>query len=186
MDWMTAFEGFIDCANKTITLTTPEKKRIHFKSTFELKGSKVNSLKGVSMDEVPVMKEYPDVFPEELPGMPPDRDVEFIIDLLLGTGPIAKRPYKMDIEESKELKKQLKEQDKGFIQQSSSSWGAPVLFVEKKDSSKRLVVDYCSLNEVTIKNKYPLPNINDLFDQLKGAKVFSKIDHRSGYFQLKI
>jgi hypothetical protein len=83
----------------------------------------------------------------------------------------------MDIEELKELKKQHKEQlDKGFIQQSSSSWGAPVLFVEKKDSSKRLVVDYRSLNEVTIKNKYPLPNINDLFDQLKGAKVFSKID----------
>jgi hypothetical protein len=186
MDWMTAFEGFIDCANKTITLTTPKKKRIHFKSTFELRGSKVNSLKGVSMDEVPVMKEYPDVFPEELPGMPPDRDVKFIIDLLPGTGPIAKSPYKMDIEESKELKKQLKERDKGFIQQSSSSWGAPVLFVEKKDSSKRLVVDYCSLNEVTIKNKYPLPNINDLFDQLKGATVFSRIDLRSGYFQLKI
>jgi hypothetical protein len=187
MDWMTAFEGVIDCANKTITLTTPEKKCIHFKSTFELKGSKVNSLKGVSIDEVPVVKEYPDVFPEELPGMPPDRDVEFIIDLLPRTRPIAKRPYKMDIEELNELKKQLKEQlDKCFIQQSSSSWGAPVLFVENKDSSKRFDVDYRSLNEVTIKNKYPLPNINDLFDQLKGAKVFSKIDLRSGYFQLKI
>jgi hypothetical protein len=119
MDWMTAFEGVIDCANKTITLTTPEKKHIHFKSIFKLKGSKVNSLKGVSMDEVPVVKEYSDVFPEKLPGMPPDKDVEFIIDLLPGTGPIAKRPYKMDIEE---LKKQLKEQlDKGFIQQSLSS-----------------------------------------------------------------
>jgi hypothetical protein len=109
MDWMTAFEGVIDCANKTITLTTPEKKRICFKSTFELKGSKVNSLRGVSLEEVPVLKEYPDVFPEELPGMPLDRDVEFIIDLLPGTGPIAKRPYKMDIQELKELKKQLKE-----------------------------------------------------------------------------
>jgi hypothetical protein len=114
------------------------------------------------MDEVSVVTEYPDVFLEELPGMPPDRDIEFIIDLLPGTGPIAKRPYKMDIEELKELKKQLKEQlDKGFIQQSSSSWGAPVLFVEKKDSNKILVVDYRSLNEVTIKNKYPLPNNND-------------------------
>jgi hypothetical protein len=82
MDWMTTFEIVIDCANKTITLTTPEKKHIHFKSTFEFKGSKVNSLKGVSMDEVPVVKEYLDVFPEELLGMPPDRDVEFIIDLL--------------------------------------------------------------------------------------------------------
>src|SRR3954470_17654260 len=104
-----------------------------------------------------------------------------------GTGPIAKKPYKMDVDELKELKKQLKEQlDKGFIQPSSSSWGAPVLFVEKKDNNKRLVVDYRSLNEVTIKNKYPLPNINDLFDQLKGAKVLSKIDLRSGYFQMRI
>jgi hypothetical protein len=106
MDWMIAFEGFIDIAKRTITLTTPEKKRIHFKSTFKLKGSKVNSLKGVSMEDVPVVKEYPYVFPEELPGMPLARDVEFIIDLMPGTGPIAKRPYKMDIEE---LKKQLKE-----------------------------------------------------------------------------
>jgi hypothetical protein len=174
---MTGYEGVIDCAIRSVTLTTPEKKRIHFKSTFELRGTKVNSLKGVSLEDVPIVREYPDVFPEELPGMPPDRDVEFLIDLLPGTGPIAKRPSKMDVDELKELKKQLREQlDKGFIQQSSSSWGAPVLFVEKKDTSKRLVVDYRSLNEVTIKNKYPLPNINDLFDQLKGARVFSKID----------
>src|SRR3954471_16987960 len=147
----------------------------------------VNSLKGVILEEVPIVKEYPNVFLEELPGMPPDRDIEFLIDFMPGTGPIAKRPYKMDVDELKELMKQLREQlDKGFIQPSASSWGAPVLFVEKKDKTKRLVVDYRSLNEVTIKNKYPLPNINDLFDQLKGASVFSKIDLRSGYFQLKI
>jgi hypothetical protein len=165
MNWMTEYEGIIDCAKRVITLTTIAKKRIRFKSTFELKGSKVNSLKGVSLDDVPVVKEYPDVFPEELPGMPPDRDVEFLIYLMPGTRPIAKRPYKMDVDELKELKKQLREQlDKGFIQPSSSSWGAPVMFVEKKDTSKRLVVDYHSLNAVTIKNKYPLPNINDLFD----------------------
>jgi hypothetical protein len=158
MDWMTAFEGVIDIAKRTITLTTPEKKHIRFKSAFKLKGSKVNSLKGVSMDEVPIVKEYPDVFPEELQGMPPDRVVEFIIDLLPRTRPIAKRPYKMDIEELKELKKQLKERlDKGFIQQSSSSWGAPVFFVEKKDSSKRLVVDYHWLNEVSIKTNTHCP-----------------------------
>jgi hypothetical protein len=148
MDWMTAFEGIIDVAKRIVTLTTPKKKCIRFKSTFELKGSNVNSLKGVSLDEVPVIKEYPDVFLEELLGMPPDRDIEFIIDLLPGTGPIAKRPYKMDIEELKEMKKQLKEQlDKGFIQQSSSSWGASILFVEKKDSRKRLVVNYRSLTK---------------------------------------
>src|SRR3954467_6788933 len=119
--------------------------------------------------------------------MPPDHDIEFLIDLMPGTGPIAKRPYKMDVDELKELKKKLKEQlEKGFIQPISSSWGAPVLFVMKKDASKRLVIDYHSLNEVTIKNKYPLPRINDLFDQLEGARVFSKIDLRPGYFQLKI
>ncbi|KAK1606927.1 hypothetical protein QYE76_030600 [Lolium multiflorum] len=125
--------------------------------------------------------------PDAVMGMPPDREVEFLIDLFPGTGPIAKRPYPMSTEELKELKKQLKEQlGKGFIRESSSPWGAPVLFVEKKDRSQRLVMDYRSLNEVTIKNKYPLPRINDLFDQLEGASVFSKIDLRSGYFQLKI
>ncbi|KAK1694878.1 hypothetical protein QYE76_011575, partial [Lolium multiflorum] len=125
--------------------------------------------------------------PDAVMGMPPDRDVEFIIELLPGTGPIAKRPYPMSTDELKELKKQLKEQlGKGFIRESSSPWGAPVLFVEKKDKSQRLVMDFRSLNEVTIKNKYPLPRINDLFDQLIGASVFSKIDLRSGYFQLKI
>ncbi|KAK1682066.1 hypothetical protein QYE76_042914 [Lolium multiflorum] len=125
--------------------------------------------------------------PDAVMGMPPDREVEFLIELLPGTGPIAKRPYPMSTDELKELKKQLKEQlVKGFIRESSSPWGAPVLFVEKKDKSQRLVMDYRSLNEVTIKNKYPLPRINDLFDQLEGASVFSKIDLRSGYFQLKI
>ncbi|KAK1604938.1 hypothetical protein QYE76_028611 [Lolium multiflorum] len=139
------------------------------------------ALEGVSLEDVSVVREYPDVFPEELPGLPPDRDVEFLIEILPSTGPIAKRPYNMDVDELKKLKKQLEEQiEKVFIRPSSSSWGAPVLFVEKKDSSKRLVMDYRSLNEMTIKNKNPLPNINDLFDQLKGAKVFSKIDLRSG------
>ena len=183
MDWMAKYEGVLDCAKRTVTLTTPEGKRIKFKSNFESKGSKLNSLKGVSMDSVPIVCEYPDVFPEELPRMPLDRDVEFLIDLLPGSGPIAKRPYKMSVDELKELKKQLGEQlQKGFIQPSSSSWGAPVLFVEKKDRSQRLCIDYRSLNEVTIKNKYPLPRINDLFDQLEGACVFSKIDLQSGYF----
>jgi hypothetical protein len=109
MNWMTEYEGIIDCVKRAITLTTPEKKRIRFYSTFELKGSKVNSLKGVSLEDVRFVKEYPDVFLEELPGMPSDRDVKFLIDLMPGTGPIAKRPYKMDVDELKELKKQLRE-----------------------------------------------------------------------------
>jgi hypothetical protein len=133
------------------------------------------------------VKEYLDVFPEELPGMPPHREIEFVIDLAPGTAPIAKRPYRMAATELAELKKQLKElEQKGYIKSSSSPWGAPVLFVKKKDGSMRLCVDYRALNEVTVKNKYPLPRINDLFDQLKGAKYFSKIDLRSGYYQLRI
>jgi len=139
------------------------------------------------LEEVPIVCEYPDVFPEELPGMPPDRDIEFAIDLYPGTAPIAKRPYRMAPTELAELKEQLKKlQQKGFIRPSSSPWGAPVFFVTKKDGSLRMCVDYRSLNAVTIKNKYPLPRIDDLFDQLKGAKYFSKIDLRSGYHQLKI
>src|SRR3954453_3084530 len=93
MDWMTKYKGVLYCANHTVTLTTPDNKRIRLKTNFESKGSKLNSLKGVSMDSVPIVREYPDVFPEELPGMLPDRDVEFLIDLLQGSGPIAKRPY---------------------------------------------------------------------------------------------
>jgi hypothetical protein len=134
-----------------------------------------------------VVQEYPDVFLEELPGMPLDRDIEFLIELLPGTPPISKRPYRLLINELVELKKQIAElQDKGFIRPSSSPWGAPVLFVEKKDGTQRMCIDYRFLNEVTIKNKYPLPRINDLFNQMKGAGVFSKIDLRSGYHQLRI
>jgi hypothetical protein len=123
-----------------------------------------------------------DVFPEELPGMSPEREVEFYIDLIPGTVPIAKRPYRMAPTKLAELKLQIIElQQKGYIRPNSSPWGAPVLFVTKKDGSMRMCIDYRSLNEVTIKNKYPLPRIDDLFDQLQGAKYFSKIDLRSGY-----
>jgi hypothetical protein len=119
--------------------------------------------------------------------MPPDCDIEFMIELLPGTPPISKRPHRMPVNELVELKKQLaKLQSKGFIRPSSSPSGAPVLFVEKKDGTQLMCVDYRSLNEVTIKNKYPLLRIEDLFDQMKGASVFSKIDLRSGYHQLKI
>jgi hypothetical protein len=139
------------------------------------------------LNEIRIAQEYPDVLPEDLPGMPPDRDIEFIIELLPGTPPISKRPYRMPVNELVELKKQIAElQSKGFIRPSSSPWGAPALFVEKKDVSQQMCIDYQSLNEVTIKNKYPLPRIKDLFDQMKGASMFSKIDLRSGYHQLKI
>jgi hypothetical protein len=119
--------------------------------------------------------------------MPPDRDIEFAIELQPGTAPISKRPYRMPLAELAELKKQLQELlDKGFIRSSTSPWGCPALFVKKKDESLRLCVDYRPLNAVTIKNKYPLPLIDVLFDQLVGAKVFSKIDLHSDYHQIKI
>jgi hypothetical protein len=147
----------------------------------------LNQVQGTSLDEIRVVQEYPDVFLKDLPSMPPDYDIEFIIDLLPGTPPISKRPYRMGVNELVELMKQIAElQSKEFIRSSSSPWGALVLFVEKKDGTQRMCVDYRSFNEVTIKNKYPLPWIEDLFDQVKGASVFSKIDMRSGYHQLKI
>jgi hypothetical protein len=128
-----------------------------------------------------------DVFPEELPGMPPDREVEFVIDLLPGTAPISKRPYRMSIEELKELKKQLTElQEAGYIRLNSSPYGASVLFVQKKEGSQGMCVDYRSLNDATVKNKCPLPRIDDLFNRMRGTRVFSKIDLRSGYRQMKI
>jgi hypothetical protein len=141
----------------------------------------------LAAENMSVIEEFEDVFPEELPGMPPERGVEFYIDLIPGTAPLAKRPYRMAPTELAELKLQIAElQQKGYIRPSSSPWGAPVLFVTKKDGSMRMCIDYRSLNEVTIKNKYPLPRIDDLFDQLQGAKYFSKIDLRSGYHQLRI
>jgi hypothetical protein len=119
--------------------------------------------------------------------MPPDRDIEFLIELLPTTPPISKRPYRMPVNELAELKKQIaKLQAKGFIRSSSPPWGALVLFVEKKDGTQWMCVDYRSMNEVTVKNKYPLPRIEYLFNQMKGAGVFLKIDLRSGYHQLRI
>jgi hypothetical protein len=132
-------------------------------------------VKGTFLDEIRIVREYPDVFSEQLPGMPPNRDIEFIIELLPGTPPISKRSYRMPMNELVELKKQIAElQAKGFIRPSSSPWGALVVFVEKKDVTQRMCVDYRFLNDVTIKNKYPLPQIEDLFDQMKGASVFPR------------
>nr|GFA03416.1 reverse transcriptase [Tanacetum cinerariifolium] len=128
-----------------------------------------------------------DVFPDELPGIPPVREVKFSIELILGSEPISKAPYRMAPIELKELKDQLQELlERGFIHPSVSPWGATVLFVKKKDGSMRLCIDYRELNKITIRNRYPLPRIDDLFDQLQGAMHFSKIDLRSGYHQLRV
>ena len=133
------------------------------------------------------VSDFQDVFPEELPGLPPQREIKFAIDIIRGATPTSITPYQMALLELKKLKLQLQELlEKGFIHSSVSPWGAPVLFVKKKDGTLRLCIDYRQLNKLTVKNKYPLPRIDDLFDQLKGSNIFSKIDLRSGYHQLRI
>jgi hypothetical protein len=129
------------------------------------KGSCVYAAITTQLEDIPVVCEYTDVFPDELLGLPLDRDVEFVIELQPDTAPISKRSYRMPPKELAELKKQLQELlDKGYIRPSSSPWGCPTLFVKKKDGRPRLCVDYRPLNAVTIKNKYPLPRIDVLFD----------------------
>ena len=131
-----------------------------------------------------VVCEYVDVFPEELPGLPPKRKIDFTIKLQPDTSPISMAPHHMAPAKLRELKTQLQELlDKEFIRPSTSPWGAPALFAKKKYRTLRLCIDYRQLNRVTIKNRYPLPRIDDLFDQLRGAKNFSKIDLRSGHHQ---
>nr|GFA32669.1 putative reverse transcriptase domain-containing protein [Tanacetum cinerariifolium] len=139
------------------------------------------------LKDVLVIGEFPDVFPEDLPGLPPPRQVEFKIELVLRAAHVARAPYRLAPSKMKELAKQLQElSDKGFIRPSSSPWGAPVLFVKKKDGSFHMCIDYHELNKLTIKNRYPLSRIDDLFDQLQGSSVYSKIDLRSGYHQLRV
>ncbi|GJW61106.1 putative reverse transcriptase domain-containing protein [Tanacetum coccineum] len=139
------------------------------------------------LEDVPIVRGFPEVFPEDLPGLPPARQVEFRIDLVPGAAPVARAPYRLAPAEMQELSTQLQElSDRGFIRPSSSPWGAPVLFVKKKDGSFRMCIDYRELNKLTVKNRYPLPRIDDLFDQLQGSRVYSKIDLRSGYHQLRV
>ncbi|GKA88814.1 putative reverse transcriptase domain-containing protein [Tanacetum coccineum] len=136
------------------------------------------------LEDVLIVQDFHEVFPKDLPGIPPTLQVEFQIDLIHGAAPVAWAPYRLAPFEMKELSDQLKElSEKGFIRPSSSPWGAPVLFVKKKDGSFRMCIDYWELNKLTVKNRYPLPRIDDLFDQLQGSSVYSKIDLRSGYHQ---
>jgi hypothetical protein len=172
MDWLRKYDGVILCAKRAIRLTKDDGTIVEFNAAMQAdQASLLNQVQGTSMEEIRVVLEYPDVFPEELPGMPSDHDIEFLIELLSGTPPISRRPYRMPVNELVELKKQISElQAKGFIQPCSSPWGAPVLFVEKKDGTQRMCVDYQSLNEVTTKNKYPLPQIEDLFRPDEGCE----------------
>ncbi|GKA80839.1 putative reverse transcriptase domain-containing protein [Tanacetum coccineum] len=164
MDWLAKYQAIIVCAEKIVRIPWGNETLI----------------------DVPIVRDFPDVFPEDLSGLPLTRQVEFQIDLVPGVAPVARAPYRLAPSEMKELSEQLKElSDKGFIRPSSSPWGASVLFVKKKDGSFRMCIDYRELNKLTVKNRYPLPRIDDLFDQLQGSSVYSKIDLRSGYHQLR-
>ena len=141
----------------------------------------------LDLDLPRVVYEYEDVFPDELPGLPPQRAVDFGIELHSGTSPISMTLHRMAPVELQELKVKLQELlDKGFIGPSTSPWGTPVLFAKKKDKTLRLCIDYRQLNRVTIKNRYPLPRIDDLFDQLRGVRVYSKINLCTGYHQVRV
>ncbi|GJT89036.1 putative reverse transcriptase domain-containing protein [Tanacetum coccineum] len=217
MDWLAKYHAVIDCAEKIVRIPWGNETLIvHGNGSNQGNGTRLNIisctkthkylLKGHNvflahvttketedksgekrLEDVPIVRDFPEVFPEELPGLPPTRQVEFQIDLMPGAAPVARAPYRLAPSEMKELSEQLQElSDKGFIRPSSSPWGAPVLFVKKKDGSFRMCIDYRELNKLTVKNRYPLPRIDDLFDQLQGSSVYSKIDLRSGYHQLRV
>ncbi|GAU36214.1 hypothetical protein TSUD_363690 [Trifolium subterraneum] len=198
MNWLVFNQVHINCCEKTVifpksegslSLMNGEEVKEYLNDHGEL-FMVFGSLKlegEVKLEEIPVVSEFSDVFPEDISDLPPEREVEFSIDLVPGTSPISMAPYRMSASELNELKKQLEELlEKKFIRPSVSPWGAPVLLVKKKEGSMRLCIDYRQLNKATIKNKYPLPRIDDLMDQLVGACVFSKIDLRSGYHQIRV
>jgi hypothetical protein len=189
MNWLAQNKAIINTDQRTIKLSYGhEEVQLSIPITILVKASRqVFETIVQEIRDISVVCEFPDVFPEDLPGLPPERDVEFVIELKPGTTPISRRSYRMPPNELAELKTQLQDLlEKGIIRPSSSPWGCPAIFVKKKDQTLRMCMDYRPLNEVTIKNKYPLPRINILFDQLTRARVFSKIDLRSGYHQIRI
>ena len=210
MDWPSRYRVTLDCYKKEVKLHRLGKLEVKFKGIrMELSSSMISTMaaqrmlhkgcqgylayvvetgkEGTLMDEIPVVREFSDELPDDIAGLPPDREVEFTIDLIPGTEPISIPPYRMAPAKLRELKAQLEELlSKGFIRLSISPKGTPVLFLKKKDGSLRLCIDYKQLNRVTIRNQYPLPRINELFDQLQGSRVYSKIDLRSGYHQLRV
>ncbi|GJT66274.1 putative reverse transcriptase domain-containing protein [Tanacetum coccineum] len=179
MDWLSKYHARIICDEKVVHI--PINGETLIIQVMEKKSDEKR------LEDILVVREFPEVFPEDLPGLPPIRQVEFQIDLIPGATPVARAPYRLAPSEMQELSNQLQElEDQGFIRPSTSPWGAPVLFVKKKDGSFRMCIDYRELNKLTVKNRYPLPRIDDLFDQLQGSSIYSKIDLRSGYHQLRV
>ena len=209
MIWLSQHQAIVDCRMKRVTLRTPNDDEVifigersnHLSNVISAAIARKMVRKGCeaylayvidmvkersSVSNIPTVSDFSDVLLEEFPGLPPQRKIEFAIDIIPGATLAFITPYQMALLELKELKLQLQELlEKGFIHPSVSPWEAPVLFVKKKDGTLRLCVDYRQLSKMTV-NKCPLPRIDDLFDQLKGASVFSKIDLRSGYHQLRI
>ncbi|GJW30635.1 putative reverse transcriptase domain-containing protein [Tanacetum coccineum] len=190
MDWLSDHKAEIICHEKVVRIPLLDGKVLRVLG--EKPEEKMRQLMSVKakekkQEEIVVVRDFLEVFPDDLSGLPPVQEIEFWIELIPGVMPVAKSPYRLAPSELEELSGQLKElQDKGFIRPSSSPWGAPVLFVKKKDGSFRMCIDYRELNKLTVKNRYPLPRIDDLFDQLQGSQYFSKIDLRSGYHQLRV
>ncbi|GKA36838.1 putative reverse transcriptase domain-containing protein [Tanacetum coccineum] len=190
MDWLSKNKAEIVCHEKVVRIPLEGGEILRVQGERTLGGTK--TLMSTKADEpelsdIPIVRDFTDVFLEDLSRLPPQRQVDFRIDLIPGTTSVVKSPYRLAPSEMQELSEQLQElQDKGFIRPSHSSWGALVLFVKKKDGSLRMCIDYRELNKLTVKNRYPLLMIDDLFDQLQGARYFSKIDLRSGYHQLRV
>ncbi|CAI8594761.1 unnamed protein product [Vicia faba] len=193
MNWLGHKYVHINCYDKSVRFSTPEeegdsrlsarqlRKLMQEVPMFSLMAPLSIETQAI-IEELQVVCEFPEVFPDEIPDVPPEREVEFAIDLVPGTRPVSMTPHRMSASELSELHKQLEELlENKFVRPSVSPWGAPVLLVKKKDGSMRLCVDYRQLNKMKIKNKYPLPRTDDLMDQLVDARVFSKIDLRSGY-----
>ena len=210
LDWLSKHRAIIDCDKKMLVLKCSNLSEVIVHSTrsklvsniisamkarrFLRKGCEaflalvLDSKRGhVNLEDIPMINEFLDVFLEELPSLPPNREVDLAIEVLHGTTPISRAPYCMAPIELKELKTQLQELlDKGFVRPSVSPWGALVLFVKKKKSTLQMCIDYQQIYKVTVKNKYPLPKKEDIFYQLKGVSVFLKINLRSGYYQLQV
>ncbi|GJR21115.1 putative reverse transcriptase domain-containing protein [Tanacetum coccineum] len=184
MDWLAKYQAVIICAKKIVQVHA---KRMPVFLAYVTTKETEDKVEKKQLEDVPIVQNFPNVFPEDLSSLPPARQVEFQIDLIPGAAPVAQAPYRLEPSKMKELSEQLKELfDKGFIKPRSSPWEAPVLFVKKKDGSFRMCIDYRELNKLTVKNHYPLPRIDDLFDQLQGSSVYSKIDLRSSYHQLRV
>nr|GEW66664.1 putative reverse transcriptase domain-containing protein [Tanacetum cinerariifolium] len=183
MDWLVKYHALIVCDEKVVRI--PYGDEVYLAQVTSKKAEDKSEEK--RLEDVLIVREFMEVFPKDLLGLPPTRQVEFQIDLVPDDAPVARAPYRLAPAKMQELSTQLQElSDKGFIRPSSSPWGAPVLFVKKKDSSFWMCIDYRELNKLTVKNRYPLLRIDDLFDQLQGSRVSSKIDLRSGYHQLRV